>query len=89
MATPAAPGQVNGKATTDNTTPATRAPRRLVLLAADQDSSVERVLAEYPGEEARKVHQEVQRLAVEHPGRVVAVEWLGPLGWTRFLWCRK
>jgi hypothetical protein len=89
MATPAAPGQANGKATPDSSTHTPRAPRRLVLLTADQDSAALRVLAEYPGEEARKVHQEVQRLAAEHPGQVVAVEWLGPLGWTRFLWCRK
>jgi hypothetical protein len=66
-----------------------RVPRRLVLLAAADGGPVEKVLAEYPGEEARKVHEELPRLAAQNPGRVVAAEWLGPLGWTRFLWCRK
>jgi hypothetical protein len=66
-----------------------RAPRRLVLLAAGDDGPAEKVLAEYPGEQARKVHEDIQRQAAQHPGRVVAAEWQGPLGWTRFLWCRK
>ena len=66
-----------------------RVPRRLVLLAGDDGGPVEKVLAEVPGDEARKVHEDIQRLAAQHPGRVVAAEWLGPLGWTRFLWCRK
>jgi hypothetical protein len=68
-----------------------RAPRRTVLLEADEHSGVTRVLAEYDGADlsGNRIHQDVQRLATEHPGRHVAVEWLGPLGWTRFLWCRK
>jgi hypothetical protein len=68
-----------------------RVPRRLVLLKDGEDSDVERVLAEYTGTEAggRGVHGDVQRIAGEHRGRCVAAEWLGPLGWTRFLWCRK
>ncbi len=66
-----------------------RTPRRLVRLRGGEDSEVETVLAEYPGEEARKVHQDIQRLAAEQPGQLIAAEWLGPLGWTRFLWCRK
>jgi hypothetical protein len=68
-----------------------RRPRRVVLLAADEASEPERVLAEFAGAEVSgaKLHAEVRRLAGEHPGRLVAAEWLGPLGWTRFLWCRK
>jgi hypothetical protein len=66
-------------------------PRRLVLLTGDERSAVERVLAEYSGAEApgKDVHAEIDRLAGEHSGRLVAAEWLGPLGWTRFLWCRE
>jgi hypothetical protein len=66
-------------------------PRRLVLLAGDEGSAVERVLAEYPGAEGRGkvVHADIEKVAVRHPGRCVAAEWLGPLGWTRFLSCRK
>jgi hypothetical protein len=69
-----------------------RAPRRLVLLAGDDDhATVEGVLHEYPPEQVsgNRLHADLQRLAAEHPGRCVAAEWLGPLGWTRFLWCRK
>jgi hypothetical protein len=79
-------GPVNGAAARTSG----RVPRRLVLLAAGADDGpVEKVLAEVPGDEARKVHEDIQRLAAQNPGRVVAAEWLGPLGWTRFLWCRK
>jgi hypothetical protein len=66
-----------------------RAPRRLVLLSAGEDSAVEKVLAEYPGEEARRVHQDIQQLAAQYPGRLIAAEWLSPRGWKRFLYCRK
>jgi hypothetical protein len=68
-----------------------RSPRRIVLLEADEHSGVARVLAEYDGPDVsgNRIHQDVQRLAAQHPGRHVAVEWLGPQGWTRFLWCRK
>jgi hypothetical protein len=67
-----------------------RAPRRLVLLSGDEQSEVDKVLAEYKGAEVsgKKLHTELQRCAGEHHGRCVAAEWLGPLGWTRFLWCR-
>jgi hypothetical protein len=69
----------------------TRAPRRIVLLEAGEESGVAAVLAEYRGAEVsgNRVHDDVQRFAAEYSGRHVAVEWLGPLGWTRFLWCRK
>jgi hypothetical protein len=68
-----------------------RAPRRLVLLTDGEDSIVAEVLAEYRGAEVsgRRLHADLQRWAAEHRGRCVAAEWLGPLGWTRFLWCRK
>jgi hypothetical protein len=68
-----------------------RAPRRLVLLKGDDQSAVEKVLVEYAPEQVSgsKLHADLQRLAGEHPGRCIAAEWLGPLGWTRFLWCRK
>ncbi len=71
------------------TTP--RAPRRLVLLVEGEHSEVKQVLAEYQGAEVsgKRLHEDVQRYAAQHPGQSVAAEWLGPLGWTRFLWCRK
>jgi hypothetical protein len=49
------------------------------------------VLAEYQGAEVsgNRLHADIQRLAEEHAGRYVAAEWLGPLGWTRFLWRRR
>lgn len=69
----------------------TRAPRRLVLLTEGTESSVDQVLAEYSSAEVsgKRLHADLQRLAIDHPGRYIAAEWLGDLGWTRFLWCRK
>jgi hypothetical protein len=68
-----------------------RLPRRVVLLAADEQSGAKEVLVEYQGEDVsgNRVHGDVQRLAAEYPGGWVAAEWLGPLGWIRFLWCRR
>lgn len=68
-----------------------RAPRRIVLLTSDEASAVERVLAEYRGADAStaRLEEEVQHHAAQHRGRHVAAEWLGPLGWTRFLWCHR
>ncbi len=68
----------------------TRCPRRVVLLCDGEDSEVNRVLLEYHGAEisGKRLHSDVHRLADEHRGCYVAAEWLGPLGWTRFLWCR-
>jgi hypothetical protein len=68
-----------------------RAPRRLVLLTAGEASAVEAVLAEYQGADisGNRLHAALQQFADSHRGRQVAAEWLGPLGWTRFLWCRK
>jgi hypothetical protein len=68
-----------------------RQPRRLVLLADGEDGPVEAVLAEYTGAEVsgKRLHEDLHRHAEQHPGRTVAAEWQGPLGWTRFLWCRR
>jgi hypothetical protein len=67
-----------------------RCPRRVVLLRGDENGEVEQVLIEYQGAEVsgKRLHADVQRLADEHRGRFIAAEWFGPLGWTRFLWCR-
>ncbi len=68
-----------------------RAPRRLVLLEGDENSAVRRVLIEYSGAgvSGNLLHADLQRLAELHTGEQLAAEWYGPLGWTRFLWCRK
>jgi hypothetical protein len=68
-----------------------RCPRRVVLLRAGEDSEVESVLIEYYGAEVsgKRLHADLQRLAEEHRGRLVAAEWFGSLGWTRFLWGRR
>jgi hypothetical protein len=68
-----------------------RCPRRVVLLRDGEDSAVERILQEYHGAEVsgKRLHADIHHLASEHRGRCVAAEWLGPLGWTRFLWCRS
>jgi hypothetical protein len=68
----------------------TRAPRRIVLLASDEkDSPVDQVLRQYEGADVvgSRLHADLPALAAEHPGRLVAGEWMGPLGWTRFVWC--
>lgn len=68
-----------------------RVPRRVVLLTTDEQSVPAEVLAEYRGAEVsgNRIHGDVQRLAAEHPGSWIAAEWLGPRGWTRFVWCRR
>jgi hypothetical protein len=72
-------------------TSAQRCPRRLVLLEAGEDSPVAEVLMEYKGADVsgKRLHADLRRLAEEHHGRCVAAEWLGTLGWTRFLWARR
>ncbi len=67
------------------------APRRIVLLAGDERSDVAGVCADYRGREATgtRIHADLQKFAADNPGRTVAAEWEGPLGWTRYLWCRK
>jgi hypothetical protein len=79
----------NGSAPATSSTP--RCPRRVVLLCDGEDSEVAHVLLEYHGAEVsgKRLHADVQRLAEEHQGRCVAAEWLGSLGWTRFLWRRQ
>jgi hypothetical protein len=68
-----------------------RAARRIVLLASADDGEVEKVLREYapPEPTGTRLHVELKELAETHAGRTVAAEWLGPLGWTRFLWCKR
>ena len=86
-------GRANGTGTTNGPLAKTteRKPRRLVLLSGEPSGAVEKVLAEYQGAEVsgNRLHGELQRLSDENAGRYVAAEWLGPLGWTRFLWRRK
>jgi len=67
-----------------------RCPRRVVLLQGGEVGEVEQVLLEYQAAEVsgNRLHTDVHRLADRHRGRFIAAEWLGPLGWTRFLWCR-
>ncbi len=83
-------GMNNGVASPEQSS-SQRAVRRLVLLRGDDHSEVAEVLREYHGNEisGARLHSDLQQLAAERPGRVVAGEWLAPLGWTRFLWCRK
>jgi hypothetical protein len=78
----------SGNGSAANSSP--RCPRRVVLLCDGESREVERVLLEYHGAEisGKRLHADLQRLASEHRGYYVAAEWLGPLGWTRFLWCR-
>ena len=80
----------NGAATVP-VTAEERRPRRIVLLTAEPDGPVEEVLAEYRGADVsgNRLHADLQRLSDEHAGRCVAAEWLGSLGWKRFLWRRK
>ncbi|MFO0926109.1 MAG: hypothetical protein U0736_03595 [Gemmataceae bacterium] len=68
-----------------------RVPRRIVLLAGDENSGVAEVLAEYTPEQVSgtRLHADLRRLAAEHAPRTVAAEWLSPLGWRRFLWSSK
>ena len=66
-------------------------PRRIVRLKGDSESDVREVLSSFEGAEivGSKIHSEVQRLAAKHPGDVIALEWLGNMGWVRFLTCKK
>jgi len=68
-----------------------RCPRRLVLLVDGEQSEPLQVLAEYQNGDVsgNRLHADLQRQAGEHPGRTIAAEWLGKLGWTRFVWCKK
>ncbi len=81
----------NGAARQPVKTSSERTPRRIVLLTDGEESDAAEVLAELRGDDVsgKRLHAEIQKHAAAHPGRVVAAEWLGKLGWTRFLWCKK
>lgn len=66
-------------------------PRRIVLLQDDESSEPAEVLATFEGAQVvgSKIHAEVQRLAEEHRGRTVALEWLSNMGWVRYITCCK
>ena len=83
--------QQNGPARQPGKAGGERTPRRIVLLTGDEQSAVGEVLVELRGDDVtgKRLHAEIQKQAAAHPGRVVAAEWLGNLGWTRFLWCKK
>ena len=68
-----------------------RCARRIVLVRGGDEAAAGEVLLELRDGEVsgNRLHAEVQRLAAEHAGELVAAEWDGPLGWMRFLWCRK
>ncbi len=70
-----------------------RCARRLVLRSAkERESPAETILVEYHGKDivGSRVHADSATLRYEeYPGRVVAAEWQGSLGWTRFLWCQE
>lgn len=67
-----------------------RAPHRAVVLEDGPTSPLRRVLAEYPEDRASRtiITEELVQYAAEYRGRFLAVEWLGPCGWMRFLWIR-
>ncbi len=83
--------QTNGYGASKPSSDSTRCPRRLVLLNEEERSEAGQVVAEYRGNEVsgKRLHADLQRLAAEHAGKMIAAEWLSKLGWTRFLWCRK
>lgn len=87
----ASPGNGINRTNGNSSEGASRLPRRLVLLQDGEASAVVDVLAEYAGEEVsgNRLHEALQHFAAQHPGRYIAGEWLGALGWVRFLWCRK
>jgi hypothetical protein len=66
-------------------------PRRIVRLKGDAESKVREVLASFEGSEivGSKIHAEVERFATQFPGEVIALEWLGNIGWVRFLTCKR
>ena len=82
---------VNGTTRQPPTTASERTPRRVVLLKDGEQSAADKTLVELRGADitGKRLHGEIQKQAAAHPGRWVAAEWLGSLGWTRFLWCKK
>ena len=69
----------------------TRVPRRIVRVAGDETGPVAVVLASFEGADivGSKLHAEVQKLADQYRGEFIALEWLGKLGWVRYVTCRK
>ena len=66
-------------------------PRRIVRLAGDEKSDVKAVLATFEGDKVvgSTVHAELQKSAGTFPGETLALEWLGNMGWVRYVTCRK
>jgi hypothetical protein len=66
-------------------------PRRIVRLKGDAESDVREVLQSFEGAAVigSKIHAEVQRLAAQFQGEVIALEWLGNMGWVRYLTCSR
>lgn len=84
------PVSVNEKAVPPQTK-SERVPRRLIVLSGDEQSEMEQVLGEFTGLEARgkDIHAEIERQAAKIPGKIIAAEWQSPLGWIRFMTCKK
>jgi hypothetical protein len=84
-------GNGHGSPQRNGLTKTERAPRRIVLLTDGEQSEAGDVLIEMHGPDisGKRLHGEIQTHAAAHPDCWVAAEWLGNLGWTRFLWCRK
>ncbi len=68
-----------------------RIARRIVRLKGDTKSEVQEVVATFEGDKVigSKIQAELQTLAKKHAGETVALEWLGNMGWVRFVTCRK
>lgn len=83
--------QGNGFSVSAQADPTVRPPQRLVLLQDEGESPIEQVLLQYEGPviSGKRVYHDLVVQASDHPGQTVAAEWLGTLGWTRFLWCRR
>ena len=66
-------------------------PRRIVRLKSDAASEVREVLQTFEGAAivGSKIHAEVQRFAAQFSGEVIALEWLGNMGWARYLTCKR
>lgn len=65
--------------------------RRIVLLSEQDPNEVEKVLAEFQGNEAKDkdIHVEIERHAARQKGRTLGGEWESERGWVRFLTCKK
>jgi hypothetical protein len=58
-----------------------------VVVPTDPQAEPTEVLAQFEGADVvgSKIHRELGVLAKTRPGQTVALEWLGPLGWQRFV----